>query len=33
MGTRGLSKTAGIILGSVARDVIAKAPVPVTVVK
>jgi len=33
MGTRGLSKTAGLILGSVARDVIAKAPVPVTVVK
>jgi len=33
MGTRGLGKTAGLILGSVARDVIAKAPVPVTVVK
>jgi nucleotide-binding universal stress UspA family protein len=33
MGTRGHSKAAGLILGSVARDVIAKAPVPVTVVK
>jgi nucleotide-binding universal stress UspA family protein len=33
MGTRGLGKTAGIVLGSVARNVIAKAPVPVTVVK
>lgn len=33
MGTRGLGKAAGLILGSVARDVIAKAPVPVTVVK
>ena len=33
MGTRGLGRAAGLILGSVARDVIAKAPVPVTVVK
>jgi nucleotide-binding universal stress UspA family protein len=33
MGTRGHGKAAGLILGSVARDVIARAPVPVTVVK
>jgi nucleotide-binding universal stress UspA family protein len=33
MGTRGHGKAVGLILGSVARDVIAKAPVPVTVVK
>lgn len=33
MGSRGHGKAAGLILGSVARDVIAKAPVPVTVVK
>ena len=33
MGTRGLGKAAGLLLGSVARDVIAKADVPVTVVK
>ena len=33
MGTRGHGKAAGLILGSVARDVIAKAAVPVTVVK
>ena len=33
MGTRGHGKAAGLLLGSVARDVIAKAPVPVTVVK
>ena len=33
MGTRGHGKAAGLILGSVARDVIAKASAPVTVVK
>jgi nucleotide-binding universal stress UspA family protein len=33
MGTRGHGKAAGLLLGSVARDVIAKADVPVTVVK
>jgi nucleotide-binding universal stress UspA family protein len=33
MGSRGLGRAAGLILGSVARDVIARAPVPVTVVK
>ena len=33
MGTRGHGKAVGLILGSVARDVIAKAPAPVTVVK
>jgi nucleotide-binding universal stress UspA family protein len=33
MGTRGHGKAVGLILGSVARDVIGKAPVPVTVVK
>jgi nucleotide-binding universal stress UspA family protein len=33
MGTRGHGKAAGLLLGSVARDVIAKASVPVTVVK
>ena len=33
MGTRGHSKAVGLILGSVARDVIAKASAPVTVVK
>ena len=33
MGTRGHGKAAGLILGSVARDVIAKAHTPVTVVK
>ena len=33
MGTRGHGKAAGLLLGSVARDVIAKAAVPVTVVK
>jgi len=33
MGTRGHGKAAGLLLGSVARDVIAKASAPVTVVK
>ncbi len=33
MGTRGHGKAAGLLLGSVARDVIAKADAPVTVVK
>jgi nucleotide-binding universal stress UspA family protein len=33
MGTRGHGKAVGLLLGSVARDVISKAPVPVTVVK
>ena len=33
MGTRGHGKAVGLILGSVARDVIAKASAPVTVVK
>ena len=33
MGTRGHGKAAGLFLGSVARDVIAKATTPVTVVK
>jgi nucleotide-binding universal stress UspA family protein len=33
MGTRGHGKAAGLLLGSVARDVIAKANAPVTVVK
>ena len=33
MGTRGLGKAAGLLLGSVARDVIARATAPVTVVK
>ena len=33
MGTRGHGKAAGLLLGSVARDVIAKASTPVTVVK
>jgi nucleotide-binding universal stress UspA family protein len=33
MGTRGLGKAAGLLLGSVARDVIARANAPVTVVK
>jgi nucleotide-binding universal stress UspA family protein len=33
MGTRGHGKAVGLLLGSVARDVIARAPVPVTVVK
>jgi nucleotide-binding universal stress UspA family protein len=33
MGTRGHGKAVGLLLGSVARDVIAKAPAPVTVVK
>ena len=33
MGTRGDGKAAGLLLGSVARDIIAKADVPVTVVK
>jgi nucleotide-binding universal stress UspA family protein len=33
MGTRGHGKAAGLLLGSVARDVIAKAGSPVTVVK
>ena len=33
MGTRGHGKAAGLLLGSVARDVIAKAAAPVTVVK
>jgi len=33
MGTRGHGRAAGLILGSVARDVIAKATAPVTVVK
>ena len=33
MGTRGHGKAVGLIVGSVARDVIAKASAPVTVVK
>lgn len=33
MGTRGHGKAVGLLLGSVARDVIAKATAPVTVVK
>ena len=33
MGTRGHGKAVGVLLGSVARDVIAKANAPVTVVK
>lgn len=33
MGTRGLGKAAGLILGSVANDVIRHADVPVTLVK
>ncbi|MEY4879902.1 MAG: universal stress protein [Pseudomonadota bacterium] len=33
MGTRGLGGTAGVLLGSVTRDVIAAAEVPVTLVK
>ena len=33
MGTRGHGKAAGLLLGSVARDVISKASAPVTVVK
>jgi nucleotide-binding universal stress UspA family protein len=33
MGTRGLGGAAGLLLGSVTRDVIAKSPVPVTLVK
>ena len=33
MGTRGLGGTAGVLLGSVTRDVIANAEVPVTLVK
>ena len=33
MSTRGHGKAAGLLLGSVARDVIAKASAPVTVVK
>jgi len=33
MGTRGHGKAAGLLLGSVARDVIARATAPVTVVK
>lgn len=33
MGTRGLGKLAGAILGSVATAVVHKAPVPVTLVK
>lgn len=33
MGTRGRGGTIGLLLGSVARDVIAKASVPVTLVK
>jgi len=33
MSTRGHGKAAGLLLGSVARDVIAKTDVPVTVVK
>ena len=33
MGTRGHGKAAGLMFGSVARDVIAKASAPVTVVK
>jgi nucleotide-binding universal stress UspA family protein len=33
MGSRGLGRAAGLLLGSVARDVIAKASAPVTVVK
>jgi nucleotide-binding universal stress UspA family protein len=33
MGTRGLGKVAGLLLGSVASDVIKRSPVPVTLVK
>ena len=33
MGTRGLGVTAGLLLGSVTRDVIAKADIPVTLIK
>jgi nucleotide-binding universal stress UspA family protein len=33
MGTRGHGRAAGLLLGSVARDVIAKTAAPVTVVK
>ena len=33
MGTRGLGGLAGLLMGSVATDVIKNAPVPVTLVK
>ena len=33
MGTRGLGGTAGLLLGSVTRDVIAKTDIPVTLIK
>lgn len=33
MGARGLGGAAGLLLGSVSRDVIAESPVPVTIVK
>ena len=33
IGTRGLGGTAGLLLGSVTRDVIAEADIPVTLIK
>jgi len=33
MGTRGLGGTAGLLLGSVTREVIAEADIPVTLIK
>ncbi len=33
MGTRGLGGTAGLLLGSVTRDVIAESDIPVTLIK